>query len=83
MNKFVYSKLSVATVAGTAHHLVKQHEDDKNKYTSWNALCEWYDGDSVKNKTSDYLRSKLENYRLILASKAAQYINNFFVSEGD
>ena len=30
MNLVVYSHLSVATVGGTAHHLVKQHEDNNN-----------------------------------------------------
>ena len=50
MNCVVYSQLSVATVGGTAYHLIKKHEDDENGYVAWNALCEWYDGNSVKSK---------------------------------
>ena len=49
MNWVVYSQLIVATIGGTAHHLIKQYEDNKNGYGSRNALCEWYDGNSVKN----------------------------------
>ena len=44
--------------------MVKKHEDDKNGYESWNALCEWYNGYAVNNETSDYLRSKSEKYCL-------------------
>ena len=61
MNQVVYSKLVVATVGVTAHHLVKQHEYDKNVYAEWNTLCEWYDRDVVKNETADYLRPNLES----------------------
>ena len=38
INLVVYYHLEVATVEGTAHHLVKQHEDYKNGYAGWNAL---------------------------------------------
>ena len=59
MNCVVYSQLEVATVGGIAHHLVKQHEENKDKYSSWNSLCEWYYGVNVNNKTKNYLMSKL------------------------
>ena len=39
MNRVVYSQWEVATVGGTAHHLIKKYEDDKNGYGAWNALC--------------------------------------------
>ena len=38
INLVVYYHLEVATVEGTAYHLVKQHEDYKNGYAGWNAL---------------------------------------------
>ena len=38
--------------------------------------CEWYDVDALKNKTADYLRSKLEIYYLTSTPNASQYINN-------
>ena len=77
MNRVVYSQLSVATVGGNSHRLFKQYKDDNNGYGSWNDLCEWYDGNRMKNKTADSLKSKLESYCLTLASNAAHYINNF------
>ena len=80
MSRVVYSQLGVATVGRTAHHLIKQHDDNKDEYGVWNALREWHDGGSVKNEIADYLRFKLEIYRLTSASKAAQYINNFLTS---
>ena len=52
MNQVVYYLLSVETVGVTSHHLIKHHEGDKNGYGAWNDLCEWYDGDAVKNETS-------------------------------
>ena len=76
----IYSQLTLATVEITSHHLIKQYEDDKNGYVAWNALCEWYDDSSVKNETEYYLRSKLEIYRLTLASNPEEYINNFLTS---
>ena len=80
MNRVVYSQLAVATVGGTANHPMKQYEVDENGYRTWNTLCEWYDGDAVKNKTSYSLRSKLESYHLTLVSNAEQHINNFLTS---
>ena len=53
------SQLAVETVGETVNNLVKKYEYDKNGYGEWNALCGWYDGDEVKNETSDYLKSKL------------------------
>ena len=50
MNCVVYSQLSVAAVGGTAHQLVKEYENNKNGYTAWNTLCEWYNGDAVNNE---------------------------------
>ena len=49
MNRVVYSQLIVATAGGTANRLIKAYEDNKNLCGSWNSLCEWYDGDDVKN----------------------------------
>ena len=43
-------------------------------------MCEWYDGDTVKNKTLDSLRSMLESYCITSDYNTAQYINNFLTS---
>eukprot|EP00957_Ditylum_brightwellii_P151688 11551599-Ditylum_brightwellii.AAC.1 len=45
MSCIVYSQLLVATLGGTAHHLVKQFKKEKDENKAWNALLEWYDGD--------------------------------------
>ena len=76
-NKIVYSQLSVATVSGTAHHLVKQFETSKNGNMAWEALLEWFDGDAIRNETADALRDKLSHLKLNVSTSAASYINNF------
>ena len=40
-NRVVYGQLSVATVDGTAHHLVKQYSKSKDGHAAWKALVEW------------------------------------------
>ena len=60
-NRVVYFQLAVATIVGTEHHLVKQHEDIKNGYGSWKAFCECYYGGATKNETSGSLKSKFGN----------------------
>jgi hypothetical protein len=79
MNKVVFSQLSVSTVDGTAHHLIKVHEGLKDGHAAWIALCEWYDGDAMKNETSESLRTKLETLRLHSGLTASQYVNKFLM----
>ena len=80
MNQVVYSLSAVWTVEETAHDLNKIYKNNNNGYGSWNNFCEWYNEDSLKNKTEDSLRSKLEIYHLTSVSNAAQYINNSLTS---
>ena len=77
MNKIVYSQLSVATVDGTAHHIVMNHAESKNGYQAWKDLVQWYEGDSVRNETAEDLRSKMENLLLHSGMTASNYINKF------
>ena len=76
-NKIVYAQLSVATVSGTAHHLVKQFGTLKHGNMAWEALLDWFDGDAIKNETADALRDKLSHLKLNVSTSAASYINNF------
>ena len=76
----VYSQLAVSTVGGTSYRIIKKYEDNNNGYGAWKALFDLYDGNAVKNKTADYLKSKLGIYYLTSTSNAAQYINNFSTS---
>ena len=49
INRVVYSQFAVATSVGTARHLIEKYEENKNGYGAWNALCKWYNSDSVRN----------------------------------
>ena len=77
LNKVVYSQLLLATVEGTAYHLVHKHEDDSNGHGAWESLKEWYDGDAVKYETVEQLRHRLETLRLHPGGDASDYINKF------
>ena len=77
MNKIVYSQLSVATVDGTAHHIVMNYAESKNEYQAWKDLVQWYEGDSVRNEIAEELRSKMENLLLHSGMIASHYINKF------
>ena len=76
-NKIVYSQLSVATVDGTAYHLVRNHDDSKDGHKSWTDLCEWYDGDEVRTEAAENARSKLEALTLGDGGSASDYVNKF------
>eukprot|EP00957_Ditylum_brightwellii_P044584 3380778-Ditylum_brightwellii.AAC.1 len=77
LNQVVYLQLTVATLGGTAYHLVKAHEKEKDEYEAWQLLLEWYDGDELENKTANLLRARLDDYCLSTSSGASHYINNF------
>lgn len=79
MNRVVYSQLAVATVDGTAYHLVRNFEDEKDGHEAWMALCEWFDGDQIRNETSESLRSKLDSLKLHNGTTASQYVNKFLM----
>ena len=40
INHIIYSQLAVATVGGTAHHMVKISEDKKYGNAVWKSMCE-------------------------------------------
>ena len=77
MNRIVYAQLSVATSDGTSHHLVKQFDQDRDGHEAWQALCEWYDGDLIKNENAEIVRVKLDGLKLYPGISASDYINNF------
>ena len=79
MNRVVYSQLAVATVDGTAYHLVRQFEELKDGHEAWNALCGWFDGDQIRNETLESLRSKLDSLKLHNGTTASQYVNKFLM----
>ena len=81
LNKVVYSQLSVATVDGNAFHLVKRHEESKNGHEAWSSLVQWFDGDTVKNETSEDIRVRMENLILHTGITATQYVNKFLTAQ--
>eukprot|EP00957_Ditylum_brightwellii_P179128 13646804-Ditylum_brightwellii.AAC.1 len=64
MNCIVYSQLSVATLGGTAYHIVKRFKNKKDGHAVWNALCEWHDSDTMKAETADTIRGRLNGYKI-------------------
>ena len=80
LNRIVYSQLAVATSGGTAYHIVKAHDRRKDGHAAWRDLCQWFDGDAMKNETADNLRAKLESYRMTSSTGAQQYINSFMTT---
>ena len=77
MNRIVYAQLSVATSDGTSHHLVKQFDGNRDGHDALKALCEWYDGDLIKNENAKIVRVKLDGLKLYSGISASDYINNF------
>ena len=65
----------VATVEGTAHHLVKCLEYKNYRNPEWKSMCEWYDRDVINNVTAGCLGSKLDNYLLTSSSNSYNYKN--------
>ena len=63
-NKIVLLLLQVAIAEGHASHLVDQFEGTLDGYLAWQALTEWYDGDTVRHKLAEELRWAWENLRL-------------------
>ena len=87
-NKLIFALLSNATVEGHPHHLVNDFKQEKDGYLAWHALCDWYDGEEIKNETADALRTKIQSLKMSGGngeSSASSYINKFktWISELD
>ena len=76
-NKVVYSQLAVATVDGTAYHLIEKYQMTKDGNSAWKDLVSWYEGEAIKNETAEDIRVKLENTILHQGVSASHYINKF------
>ena len=63
-NELVFLHLQVAIAKGHSVHLVDQFEGTLNEYLAWQALTEWYDGDTVRHELAEELRWAPENLRL-------------------
>ena len=55
-NKLVFLHLQGAIAEGHAAHLVDQFETTLDGYLAWQALTEWYNGDTVRHKLAEELR---------------------------
>ena len=76
-NKIVYSQLAVATVDGTAFHLVKKYDSTKDGHAAWKDLCKWFDGEEVRTEAAETARSKMESLHWTEGSNASDYVNKF------
>ena len=76
-NKVVYYQLSVATVDGTAYHIVYKYNDDKDGHMAWMELCKWYDGEDVRTEAAQTARSRIEGLLLYPGMSASEFVNKF------
>ena len=76
-NRVVYSQLATSTCDGCAYFLVKQFEETQNGQAAWKALCDWYDGDVIKNETAESIQTKLEALKFHSGISASEYVNKF------
>jgi hypothetical protein len=83
LNRVVYSQLAAATVDGVAYHLVQEFEETKDGHAAWVKLCDWYDGDLIKNETAENLRVKLDNLVLHSGVSGSEYVNKFLAWHRD
>ena len=80
MMNTMQQSVQIATSGGTAYHIVKAHDRRKDGHAAWRDLCQWFDGDAMKNETADNLRAKLESYRMTSSTGVQQYINSFMTT---
>ena len=76
-NETVFHMLQVATVDGSASHLVDQYSDINDGHKAFQALLNWYEGDKLTSDTAEDVRSKLEKISLSTRYPASDYINDF------
>ena len=55
-NELEFLHLQVTVAEGHAAHLVDQFATTLDGYLVWQALTEWYDGDTVRHKLAEELR---------------------------
>jgi hypothetical protein len=58
---------------------VKQHENEKDGNAAWKLLCEWYDGDVIKNEMAKSLCSCIEGLKLHTGTTARKYVNKYLM----
>ena len=73
--------LQVATVEGSASHLVDQYSDVNDGHQSFQALLDWYEGDKLTSNTAEDVRSKLEKISLSTHYPASDYINDYYYKQ--
>ena len=79
-NAIVYAQLVIATIGGTAHHLISQNGIDKDGHGVWESLTRWYQGDVMTQNVAEEKRCLLETITLHSNTTASSYINKFFVA---
>ena len=66
-------------VDGTAYHIVKCFKEEKDGHAAWVVVCEWFDGNQIKIKTSRGFQSKLDTLKPHNKTTVAQYVNEYFM----
>ena len=57
--------------------MVKQYDGIRDGHKAWQALCDWYDADLIKNDNAEIFRVRLDGLKLYPRVSASDYINNF------
>ena len=65
MHETVFHVLHVATVEGTASHLIDIHEDACDGYAAWDDLLQWYDDNVLTTETVEDARARLDTPRRV------------------
>ena len=79
-NRNIDLQLSVATMGGTYHNIVRKFKDTNVGNEAWKSMCECYDGDVIKNETKDPHIKKIKNYYLTLSSYSENDINKLLTT---
>ena len=76
-NETVFHLLQVATSDGNAAHLVDKFEEERDGFSAFEELTQWYEGDQLTTETAEDVRAKLDRTKLSTKNTASDYINDF------
>jgi hypothetical protein len=82
-NEIVYTLLAMATIDGTARHMVTKYDEVKDGYAAWHDLTDLYDGSSRMLSTAKRLRATLVSTYLFPGGNSDRYIDVFLETYRD
>ena len=79
----VHSQLSISTINGSAHHLVRKFETEKDGYSASQDMVNWYTGENMETDISNEKRDILEGLKFHSNITSSHYINKFLTAHQD